>query len=231
VDVVACDVGQRARVAGLLEWTAAGGPPLAAVMHTAGAGQAAAIKDATVAGLTGALAAGAAHLDELTRDMDLDAFVLFSSAVTIFGQPGQGNHAAASAFLDALARRRNDRGLPATSLAWGRWPGRNGAQASEAVRQRLHPLTDMDPDLALMALGQVLDGGDRALAVMDVDWSKLAAPPGAIQVPLLRDLPDLRRITRDQGTAVDPVRGELGRRLACRSGQGRGRGGAWAPFR
>ncbi|WP_156765174.1 beta-ketoacyl reductase, partial [Mycobacterium sp. 1245852.3] len=133
VSVVACDVGDRAAVAALVAQVPAR-YPLRSVFHAAGV-----LDDAVIASLTAArmdtvLRAkvdGAWHLHELTRDLDLSAFVAFSSMAGIVGAPGQGNYAAANNFLDALAAHRHAHGLPGLSVAWGMW------EESSAMTQHL----------------------------------------------------------------------------------------------
>ncbi|WP_269810423.1 type I polyketide synthase [Kineosporia rhizophila] len=194
VSVVAADVAVRDQVAGLLDWI---GADLTGVMHTAGVLDDGVLDRMTAARLAGVLspkAGGARHLDELTADRDLTAFVLFSSATATFGGGGQANYAAANAYLDALAENRRSRGLAGTSLAWGVWGGGGMAASGDAVQQRLGggPFRPMAPDLALPVLGQAIESGQpAALTVMDMDWAMAAAGMGDLrQVPLLRELPD-----------------------------------------
>ena len=211
-EVTVADVAERPQLGGLLTRIAVAGPALSSVLHTAGVlddGVLDRLDAGRLALVASAKAGGAALLDELTADLDLDAFVLFSSAAAVFGGAGQGNYAAANAYLDALAEQRRGRGLAGTSVAWGPWAGGGLAQASTAVRARLRrgPLPELDPALAIEALGQVLDAGEGVLAVMDVDWAQFTAAPGAAQAPLLRDLPEAAQAQAAQPPAPD--RGDL----------------------
>ena len=123
VSVVACDVGDRDAVAGLLAQVPAR-YPLRGVFHAAGVLDDAVIESLTRPRIDTVLRAkvdGAWNLHELTQDLDLSAFVVFSSMAGIVGAPGQGNYAAANSFLDALAAYRHAHGLPGLSIAWGMW--------------------------------------------------------------------------------------------------------------
>jgi acyl transferase domain-containing protein/acyl carrier protein len=192
--VTACDIADRDQTAALL----AGVPsqvPLANVIHTAGVlddGLIDHLDTGRLATTLAAKAAGAAHLHDLTTGHDLDTFVLFSSAAAVFGNAGQGNYAAANAYLDALAETRAAQGSAALSVAWGQWGGDGLAQSSEAIQQRLrrNGMPPMDPEAAVQALAQAIDEGETTVAIMDIDWAQLAATPDATTVPLLRDLPE-----------------------------------------
>jgi hypothetical protein len=121
VRVFAADVGDRAQVAEVL---AAVDRPLTAVLHLAGVVDARLVGGQDDARFRRALVPkvdGAWHLHELTRELPLAAFVLFSSVASVFGSAGQSNYAAANAFLDALAVHRRSLGLVATSVSWGSW--------------------------------------------------------------------------------------------------------------
>ncbi|MBB5158746.1 type I polyketide synthase [Saccharopolyspora phatthalungensis] len=197
VSIVACDIGDRAAVAALL----AGLPdavPLTTVIHAAGTLDDAVIDALTPAQLDRVLrvkAEGARHLHELTLDLDLDDFVLFSSISGVLGIPGQGNYAPGNAYLDALAEHRRALGLPATAYAWGPWAGDGMAGASVADRLRRHGVPTLSPDQALT----ILSGGSAepraAVMVADIRWERFfLAYSEARRRPLIEDLPQVRAL-------------------------------------
>ncbi|WP_344598973.1 SDR family NAD(P)-dependent oxidoreductase, partial [Streptomyces violaceusniger] len=190
----ACDVADRDALAAALA-TVPAEHPLTAVVHTAGV-----LDDGVIGSLTSERVDrvmrpkvdAAWNLHELTRELDLAAFVLFSSSSGVFGGPGQGNYAAANAFLDALARHRAARGLPATALAWGLWAGAGmGSTLDEAdiARMRRAGLPPLPVAEGLALLDTALTVREASLVPMRVDVAALRtqAASGAVS-PLFRGL-------------------------------------------
>ncbi|WP_345206478.1 beta-ketoacyl reductase, partial [Streptomyces lavendulae] len=158
------------------------------------------------------------HLHELTRELDLSAFVLFSSFAATFGAPGQGNYAPGNAFLDAFAEYRRAEGLPATSLAWGPWGDGGMAEGAVGDRMRRHGVIEMDPERAVSALRHALDRDETTLTVADMEWKRfvLAFTAGRAR-PLLHDLPEARQaLESGRGDTAEDTGGEavLVRQLA-----------------
>ncbi|MEW2119617.1 type I polyketide synthase [Streptomyces sp. NPDC005474] len=207
VTITACDITDPQQLTQLIDSIPAE-HPLTAVIHTAGV-----LDDATLAAQTptrlAATHAPKAHAATLlhhhTRHLDLRAFVLFSSAAGTLGSAGQANYAAANAHLDALAIHRRTQGLPATSIAWGRWAG-NGLAADETATERLERdgIGAMAPEDALAALEKVLAQDEPCPLVIDVDWERFAPRWTAGRPsPLLSALPEARRALAQQ-TADEP---------------------------
>ncbi|GHF52643.1 hypothetical protein GCM10010218_37630 [Streptomyces mashuensis] len=204
VTLAACDVADRDSLAAVIDAIPAE-HPLSAVVHTA-----AVLDDGVVEALTGeqldrvlSVKVGATlNLHELTRDLDLSGFVLFSSFAATFGAPGQGNYAPGNAFLDAFAQYRRDAGLPATSVAWGPWGDGGMAEGAVGDRMRRHGVIEMAPELAVTALQHALDRDETTLTVADMEWKRfvLAFTSGRPR-PLLNDLPEARAV-------MDGMRGE-----------------------
>ncbi|MFI6825429.1 SDR family NAD(P)-dependent oxidoreductase, partial [Micromonospora sp. NPDC050187] len=221
VTTVSVDVADPEQAAALVAGVDAA-RPLTAVVHCAGV-----IADATIGSLDAdALATvmrpkvdAAWVLHEATAGLDLSAFVVFSSIAATLGSPGQGNYAAANAFLDALAQQRRAQGLPATSLAWGLWATTSSMtahlDASEhrrAIRAGSAPLTDTE-GLALFDAAQRHGGAHVVLMKVPA----VADGPDADRVPaLLRDLVRQPR-TRRRSAARGAVELSTAERLAALS--------------
>ncbi|MFE0178054.1 SDR family NAD(P)-dependent oxidoreductase, partial [Streptomyces sp. NPDC059002] len=195
VTVAACDVADRDALAALLADIPAA-HPLTAVFHTAGT-----LDDGTLAGLTPERfdavlrpkADAAWHLHELTRDLDLSAFVLFSSVTAALGNAGQANYTAANGFLDALARRRRAHGLPATSLAWGLWGQATGMtghlDAADIARMSRGGVAPMTSEQGLALLDAALAADRPVLVPAKLDQQALRAQAGSGLLPaVLRGL-------------------------------------------
>jgi polyketide synthase 12 len=209
-EVVACDAADRDALSRLLA-ALPEDRPLTAVVHAAGV-----LDDATVGSLSeeqldavlSAKADSAWHLHELTRGADLQAFVLFSSFAATVGAPGQGNYAAANAFLDQLACHRRSLGLPGTSLAWGLWEERSGmtrhlgpAGAARNVPEGVLPLST---DQGLALLDEAFAGEAASLVPVRLDMRALRRLAGAGALPaMLRGLVRVPEAARpDDGTAL-----------------------------
>ncbi|MER5943595.1 SDR family NAD(P)-dependent oxidoreductase, partial [Streptomyces sp. NPDC001928] len=229
--VVAADAGDRAALAAALESVPAG-HPLTGVVHAAGVLDNALIADLTPRSLAEVLASkadAAWHLHELTKDLPLSAFVLFSSTAGVMGGPGQANHAAADAFVDALAELRGAHGLPATAIGWGLWDADDiggGVNAGLADASRKRYLKEGFRFLAardgLALLDAALAGGRPRLVALPLD---VAAMRAGGQVPEL--FRDLVRVPGRPGAANVAEAGAaggaqtLGTRLAALSGEER----------
>jgi NADPH:quinone reductase-like Zn-dependent oxidoreductase/thioesterase domain-containing protein/acyl carrier protein len=213
VRVAACDVAERHQLEtliGSLEH------PLTAVVHAAGV-----LADGLVESLTAEQIErvmrpkldAAVHLDELTAEMELSSFVLFSSVAALIGSPGQGNYAAANAGLDALAAQRRSAGRPVTSLAWGLWSDATGmtggleeAQLARLARTGFAPLPT---ELSLELFDQARQLGQALVVPVRLDLAALRAQARAGMLPAL-----LRGLVRTPVRQAQAAGGSLAQRLA-----------------
>uniref|UniRef100_UPI000B1E77BD type I polyketide synthase n=1 Tax=Actinomadura macra TaxID=46164 RepID=UPI000B1E77BD len=211
VRVAACDVTDAEALAALLASVPAA-HPLTAVVHAAGI-----IDDGVVTALTperldAVLASkldGAWHLHRLTRDQDLAAFMLFSSAASVLGSGGQGNYAAANMFLNALAEHRRAEGRPGTALAWGLWETSGGMTAgledADLARITRSGVAALPDDQALALLDTALTSAHPTLVPVRLDRAALREQAAAGTLPpLLRS--QVRAAARKPAAASLPGR-------------------------
>jgi NAD(P)-dependent dehydrogenase (short-subunit alcohol dehydrogenase family)/SAM-dependent methyltransferase/acyl carrier protein len=177
VTVHSGDVGDYQQMATLFAQYGQQLPPLKGIIHAAAALSNWPLADMpldALAGQFGAKVGGAVVLDQLTRDMALDFFVMFSSTTALWGVRELGHYAAANTFLDAFAYDQRSRGVPSFTINWGTWAEMRITSAEERVAVAQYGLRPMSSDQAIGILGDVLvDQSMSQLAVASVDWALL----------------------------------------------------------
>ncbi len=170
-----CDVSNRVNLAGVFDTITATLPQLRGVFHAAGVLDDATISEQDRGKMERVIfpkALGALLLHELTRDMALDYFVLYSSAAAVLGSGGQSNYSAANSMLNALAFERRSNDLAALSVCWGPWL--NGGMASEDARRggRLAAggILGIDSKTAFPALEKAAASPEPVAGIMAMDW-------------------------------------------------------------
>jgi acyl transferase domain-containing protein/NADP-dependent 3-hydroxy acid dehydrogenase YdfG/SAM-dependent methyltransferase/acyl carrier protein len=178
----ACDLADAAAVQALIARL----PPLGGIVHAAGTLDDATLAQAKAQQFHKVLAPkvdAALALDAAFPDVDL--FVLFSSAVGLFGQVGQATHVAASLGLDALAAARRRRGKSAVSLGWGLWRDSGSSTERTVLTQRMaaQGLGTISNDGAAAVLDWALTTPEATVAVLPVDRARFLASFGAVRPP------------------------------------------------
>ena len=189
-------------------------PPLKGVFHAAGV-----IEDALLAKLTRERfdavvrpkVLGAFNLHEATCERVLDWFVLYSSATTVIGNPGQASYVAANLYLEGLARYRRARGLPALAMLWGAI-GKVGHLAknpdlAKTMEERLGVMP-IDPARAFDGLEQAMLSGVGEVAVAELNWTKLSRLPRIADAPKYAGF-GTRRDGVDASVSLDELKGRI----------------------
>ena len=189
VVVAKADVSDERQVAGVIEEIRRSMPPLRGVIHAAGIlddGVLLQLDEERFARVMAPKVGGAWNLHRLTVEDDLDFFVLFSSAASVLGSPGQGNYVAANAFLDSLAHHRRALGMPALAINWGAWTEVGLATRSDRVehlmRQGIMPFT---PEQGVRLMERMLERDLVQCMGVAMDWGKIL---GSYTPPVLSRL-------------------------------------------
>jgi myxalamid-type polyketide synthase MxaE and MxaD len=219
VRLAQADASDEPGMAALLDELRGGAQPLRGVFHAAGVSAPRTIAELDASALAAVLApkvAGAWLLHRLTRELELDHFVCFSSISSLLGSRRLAGYAAGNAFLDALAHHRIALGLPALSVNWGPWAEVGMTPPAERVameRIGMHALPTRD---ALAILDRLLGGGDAPqVMAARIDWSAFAP---ALEARAPRPLLDAVRVHAVDAPAAEP---ELLRQLAAADPDGR----------
>ncbi|WP_057396239.1 type I polyketide synthase [Pseudomonas fluorescens] len=211
VQALACDITDRAQLASVMARIEASGQPLRGVVHAATVFDDGLIRNLTREQLQRVLepkAKGAQYLHELTAHLPLDFFVLFSSATTLFGNPGQANYVAANHWLEALARHRLALGLPATSVLWGAIDDAGFLARNQDIKDALQSRMGgaaLQSQAALLTLERLLLQRRSGLGVLELDWKALSRFLPAAGSPKFNELARLHGGDQDEEGDADDI--------------------------
>ena len=171
------DISHEGDMLGVLKTVNTTMPPLRGIVHAAGVLDDGILQQHSWERFSRVMAPkvrGAWNLHTLTEGLPLDFFVLFSSAASLLGSPGQGNYAAANSFMDILAHYRRSQGLPGLSINWGLWANLGMATKLANYHHNVNATLGLDgipPDLGLQVLEQMLGQVTPQIGVLPIDWS------------------------------------------------------------
>ncbi len=189
--IAQADVACAERLAAALSQASAGMPPLRGVIHAAGVlsdGLLSQQKWSQFAEVMSAKVAGGWNLQRHVEGRELDFFVMCSSAAAVLGSPGQGNYAAANAFLDGLAFYRRARGETAVSVNWGPWAGDGLAAGAGSQRWAELGIKLIEPEHGTELLSEALEKGPAQVVVVGTDWKRVTEQYGGRAPALLREV-------------------------------------------
>ncbi|WP_088239465.1 type I polyketide synthase, partial [Calothrix rhizosoleniae] len=198
-------VSQSEDVAQMLEVIQSSLPPLKGIIHAAGVLDDGLLQQMSSESLKKVMAPkveGAWNLHTLTQSYSLDFFVCFSSMASLLGSPGQGNYAAANAFMDSLVYHRRAKGLPGLSINWGPWD--EAGMASRLDNQHLSRMqamgiTPLASEQGLLILEQLLEQSLSQVGVLPLEWSVFQQQFNfGNQIPLLNELVTPSKPTKNQ---------------------------------
>ncbi|NEP57570.1 MAG: SDR family NAD(P)-dependent oxidoreductase, partial [Symploca sp. SIO2G7] len=192
ISVILGDISQEQDVASILKQIEETQAPLRGVIHAAGVLDDGVLQQMIWERFRKVMAPklqGAWHLHQLTQKLPLDFFVCFSSVASILGSAGQGNYAAANAFMDTLADYRRSLGLPGLTINWGAWAqGGMAARLGSQHQSRLRTtgIGIVTPEKGLQVLGELLSQSVSQVGVFPINWSQfLEQLPGGDKIPFL----------------------------------------------
>lgn len=209
VEAIACDIADRNALAAVIERIQKTLPPLKGVLHAAAVFDDALLVKLDAERMTSVLRPkllGAWHLHQLTLDIPLEHFVLYSSVTTFIGNPGQANYVAANAGLEGLAALRHVMGLPATCICWGPIGDVGFLTRNEAVKESLAQRMGRTPLAATEALDQLdrlLHPDAEPLAVANFDWTVLSRMLPSAQSARFAELNRHRKAGEGSGEPQD----------------------------